>query len=404
MLCSRGRYLEGRGDAPRSENVRGVQVRRVSATSFGKRTSVGRLVDYLTFHLLAGVRTVSSCWADVVVTLTTPPLVGWMGAVAKLFSRSRHVNFVMDLHPDAEFAQGMIRIDSVTGRVLERIHAACLRRADANVVLGSYQRERITSRGVGPERIAEIPVWSDGREIEPVPHAENPLRERLGWSDRFVVMYSGNAGVVHRFDELLAAARELGSTDPRVLFAFVGGGPRTAEIRAFGEEHGLENMEFHDYFAREELRQSLSAADVHFMSLRPEHVGIAVPGKLYGILAAGRPALFAGPRSCESAETILAANAGEVFEPGQGEELAEAIRRLALDRAECAQLGARGRLYFEDHHERGLCVEAWREVLEAVAAGAPLPFEKMPAGFRARLDTVRGALPAERTTVEAEVD
>jgi glycosyltransferase involved in cell wall biosynthesis len=395
VVCSRGRYLEGRGGAPVRERRNGVDVRRVRATSFGKRRHAGRLADYLTFHLAAGARVALSRWADVVVTLTTPPLVGWIGAAARALGGARHVNFVMDLHPDAEFEHGMIRRESLAGRALEAAAARILRGADANVVLGPYQGERVAARGVPAERIHEIPVWSDGDEIHPVEHADNPLRARLGWSGRFVVVYSGNAGLVHTFDEVLDAAQRLAETDPDVLFAFVGAGPRTPEIEAAARR--LPNVELHGYFPREELAHSLSAADAHFMSLRPEHVGVAVPGKLYGILAAGRPVLFVGSERCESADTIRAARAGATFAPGEGAALAAEVRALRDDPARRAELGRNGRDWFLRVHERGVCVESWRELLEAVAgerpAAAPDDVVLRPG---ADVDRIAAALPAPR--------
>src|SRR5947209_20388679 len=114
-------------------------------------------------------------------------------------------------------------------------------------------------------------------------------------------MYSGNAGIVHDFDAICGAMRLL-KDDPRIYFLFVGDGPRRREIETFAKENAIQNFQYRDYFSREELRYSLSVADVHLISLRKEFVGISVAGKLYGIMAAGRPALFVGPTVCEWAE------------------------------------------------------------------------------------------------------
>ena len=89
--------------------------------------------------------------------------------------------------------------------------------------------------------------------------------------------------------------------DPRIYFLFVGDGPRRAEIERFARENGIGNFQYRGYFGREQLRYSLSMADVHLISLRKEFVGISVPGKLYGIMASGRPALrWCCPQSCGS--------------------------------------------------------------------------------------------------------
>ena len=55
---------------------------------------------------------------------------------------------------------------------------------------------------------------------------------------------------------------------------------------------------------REQLAESLSVADVHLISLRPELEGLIVPSKYYSVAAAGRPAIFIGDPKGEIA-TIL---------------------------------------------------------------------------------------------------
>ena len=65
-----------------------------------------------------------------------------------------------------------------------------------------------------------------------------------------------------------------------------------------------------DYFPREQLHASLSLADVHLISMRREMTGIVVPGKLYGVMASGRPAVFVGPEHCETADTIRDSGGG----------------------------------------------------------------------------------------------
>lgn len=375
VICSRGRYLEGKGEAPRFEIHRGVEIARIRAASNGKNGSLWRrALDYASFHLLLAGAVLSGPRPDVLVTLTTPPLLGVWGRVAQLLRRTQHVHWVMDLHPDAEFELGMLRRGSLLGRLLSFACGHPMRRASKNVVLGPYQGRRLMDRGVHADRIVEIPVWSSADEVSPLDHRFNPLREELGWNDHFIVLYSGNAGLVHRFDELCHAMQVLERTAPQVRFAFVGGGPRRAEIEAFAAEQALTNVEFHGYLPREALRHSLPAGDVHFMSLEPAQTGVAVPGKLYGILAAGRPVLFVGGERCESADTIRAADAGLCFEPGDGDALADAIATLARDSAEggtrVAEMGRHARAVFLERFERGVCCEQWVDLLEHVAGVA----------------------------------
>jgi glycosyltransferase involved in cell wall biosynthesis len=288
------------------------------------------------------------------VFLTTPPLLGFLGAIARLLRGQRYGVWSMDLHPDAEVASGMLREGSLVARLLEWANATGYRNADFVIDLGSYMKGRIVAKGVPVERTHTIPVWSSKDEIVPIPRDQNPLLDKLGLREKFVVMYSGNAGIVHDFDAICEAMRML-KNDPRIYFLFVGDGPRRREIEEFAREKGIRNFEYRGYFSREELRYSLSVADVHFISLRKEFVGISVPGKLYGIMASARPALFIGPTGCESAETIVRSECGEVVDPADrnaSERLVEILRSWTLGVASPRSLGENGRSAFLSGYER----------------------------------------------------
>ena len=102
-----------------------------------------------------------------------------------------------------------------------------------------------------------------------------------------------------------------------------------AEVRAAKEAEGLDNIRMLDYVPREQLHDSLSVADVHLVSMRPEMTGIVVPGKLYGAMATERPVLFVGPDHCETADTIRQAGCGLTVRLGDVDGLVEALDRLA---------------------------------------------------------------------------
>ena len=377
VLCGRGKYVAGQMAVPDRETRNGVGIRRVRTTAFGRGSHLGRLFDYASYYVQVLGRLLFGRRYTGVVFLTTPPLLATLGALARLIRGQRYAVWSMDLHPDAELASGMLPSRgplSIVGRVLEWLNAAGYRRADAVIDLGPYMKERIVAKGVAPERTHTVHVWSARDEIVPVAREENPLVDRLGLREKFVVMYSGNAGIVHDFDGILDAMRRL-SGDPRIHFLFVGNGPRRAEIERFGREQAIPNFEYRDYFARDDLRWSLSAADVHLISLRDAFVGISVPGKLYGIMAAGRPAVFVGPERCESAETIRDARCGEVVSaadgaPACGERLAALLRELAGRPDALRAMGAAGRAAFETRYEREPNCRAFAAIIEQTW-GAP---------------------------------
>ncbi|WP_103019809.1 glycosyltransferase family 4 protein [Salinibacter altiplanensis] len=372
VLCSRGHYLSGAMDVPAEETHNGVNIHRVRATAFGRETTLGRLTDYASFGASALARVLTGPSYDTIVTLTTPPLLPLVGAVANGLRRQPYGIWSMDLHPDAEVAAGMFAEGGLPARLLHALNDVSYRTADFVVDLGSRMKRRLSEKGVAEERLHTIPVWSRKEEVAPLSHADNPLREELGLNDKFVVMYSGNAGVAHRFDEVLAVAKALDG-HPDIEFVFVGEGPKKDRIQAFADEHDLSNVRYLPYFPREDLQYSLPMADVHLLTLREEMAGIAVPGKLYGIMAAGRPVLMVGPEDSESGETIRLSDSGRVVDPSREETAGQALRdelmALYRDADERTRLGENARRAFLQHFEREVCCRAWASLLDRYLNG-----------------------------------
>jgi glycosyltransferase involved in cell wall biosynthesis len=121
------------------------------------------------------------------------------------------------------------------------------------------------------------------------------------------------------------------------------------------------------YQATEDLRYSLSAGDIHLVTLRSEMEGLSVPSKVYGIMAVGRPVVFIGPDGSEVACLIRESGCGEVFSPQESEKTACAILDLARDCNHRARLGLAGRHYFENSLDKQFAIQRFYEAFQHMA-------------------------------------
>ena len=133
----------------------------------------------------------------------------------------------------------------------------------------------------------------------------------------------------------------------------------------------IANVHFEAYRPKVELGETLSAADVHLVSLRPELEGLIVPSKIYGIKAVGRPAIFIGAPDGEIAHMLNAAQCGCVVAQGDGDALAAAIEELAHNPDKVRTLGFNARKHFERTDERSFAVALWEDLLAEVARWRP---------------------------------
>ena len=232
-------------------------------------------------------------------------------------------------HPEVAIALGALGPESLATLTVLAVSRSVMRRADLVVALGEEMRERCIGAGSVPERTIVVPNWSDADSVHPVPRERNPLRVELAGGAEVVVMYSGNIGRGHDVETLLAAARRLRDHSD-IVFVFVGDGAKRADVDAARRE--LRNVRVAEYQPRERLSQSLSAGDIHLIALAPEMEGLIEPSKLYGIMAAGRPAVF-GPARSEVARTIRRENCGRVVPNGDVDALTATLLELAEDAA-----------------------------------------------------------------------
>lgn len=347
---------------PRRESVRGVEIRRVRTTRFGRDRLIGRSIDYLSFYA-------SAAWAllrvlrrgDIVVAMTDPPLISVVAALTARLRGAVLVNWIQDLFPEVALALG-VRAARLLDAPLRALRDQSLRVASRNVAIGWLMARRIIDQGVEPARIEVIHNWSAARDLLPLPAPDAGLRREWGLNDSFVVGYSGNMGRAHEFGTMLAAAALI-SDVPRVKFLFIGAGAQLARIEAESARRGVRNVVFRPYQPPERLRESLCVPDVHLVSLLPALEGCIVPSKFYGIAAAGRAVIHVGQADGEIGRMIGAADCGFVVAPGDGARLAAIVRRLAAEPEQCRVLGLHARRAYEQRYDRALALGRWTRLL-----------------------------------------
>jgi glycosyltransferase involved in cell wall biosynthesis len=369
ILTSRQLYEDPRAQLAARETVGGLEVQRLWTTRFGRSNLLGRAVDYATFYLsVAWALTLRTRRDDVIVAMTDPPLLSIVAAGVAWLRRATLINWLQDLYPEVATELGANVLPRVLDRQLRRLRNASLRAAQVNIVLGTHMRERLIGCGVPERQVHIIENWADERFIQPTAPEQSLLRRKLvGADETFVVGYSGNLGRVHEFDTMLGAAQTL-AHEPGWLFLIVGSGAKLAGLRESVGRLGLNNFRFLPPQPREELEQSLAAADVHLACLLPNLEGLVVPSKVYGILAAGRPLVFIGAPDGEVANLAHSTRCGEVVTTGDAQGLADKLRALRADPELRAGMAQRARALFIDRYTADGACNKWAGVLGLLKA------------------------------------
>ena len=310
VVCSRRAYEHPETRYPARETWRGVKILRIYSTRFGKGAKWRRAADFASFLFFCCARLLFLPRHDVVLALTTPPLISFLGAWRAKLWRARFCYWIMDFNPDEAIAAGWLRADSFAAKWLERMSRFSLRRADGIIALDRFMRDRIAAKGIAAGKIAVIPPWSQDGEVRYDAAGREAFRKLHRLEGKFVVMYSGNHSPVHPLDTLMQAADTLrGETD--VVFCFVGGGSEFQRIKNWAEEQGKSESGKRKaeilclpYQPLDQLSASLSAADAHVVVVGDAMLGLVHPCKIYNMLTVGAPVIYIGPKTSHVTEIM----------------------------------------------------------------------------------------------------
>jgi colanic acid biosynthesis glycosyl transferase WcaI len=324
VMVSSYEYRPGRKPLEESLSHPLIEVIRMPGPSGVVKSRLQKLWATTIFAVVAPLRALFGRSVDLNFFFTQPPLFSLWGIIFRLFRGQPYLYQVMDVYPDVAVQNGMLDKDAFSTRFLSKLSRLSIMQADEVIAIGRCMASFLKEQGIPENRIHIIPNWVSDHDVHPVPREINVLRKELGIDGEFVVLYSGNLGVSHYFDDIVEAARQLRHNEG-IQFVFVGDGVRRKEIMTAVKEDALDNILLLPFQSFDRLAESLSMGDVHFISLRSGFEGLVVPSKAYSALGTGRPLIYQGEARGEIARMIEDEQIGTVVPLGDPVKLKQAI-------------------------------------------------------------------------------
>jgi len=310
------------------------------------RSFTFRLVSFFSFMLSSfliglGVKQVDLVWG------TSPPI--FQGITAWVLARMKRVPFlfeVRDLWPAFAVAVGVLKSPLLV-RLSEWLERFLYRRADVVVVNSPGYIQHVQRRGA--RQVELVPNGTDTSMFTPeVDGAAFRLANVLG--SKFIVLYAGAHGLSNDLDVVLEAARLLlNRKDIQIIL--LGDGKDKPILQSQAQRLGLENLTFLPPIPKLEMPAVLAAADACIAILKPvEMYKTTYPNKVFDYMAAGKPVILAIDGVIR--EVVESAQGGIPVSPGNPQELARAILRLADEPELAHQMGQQARAYVVSHFDR----------------------------------------------------
>ncbi|WP_031081159.1 glycosyltransferase family 4 protein [Streptomyces sp. NRRL WC-3549] len=229
-------------------------------------------------------------------------------------------------------------------------------RTDTLTYLGEYTRSRIAGAltPAAADRMVQLPPGVDEKTFHPASGGDL-VRERLGLTDRPVVVCVSRLVPRKGQDTLILAMPAILAKEPDTVLLIVGGPAETGV---------QDSVRFTGPVPWEELPAHYGAGDVFAMPCRTRRGGLDVEG--LGIVyleasATGLP-VVAGD-SGGAPDAVLDGETGWVVRGGSAEETADRIVTLLGDPALRRRMGERGRDWVEEKWRWDLLAEKLRTLL-----------------------------------------
>ncbi|MDH5508427.1 MAG: glycosyltransferase family 4 protein [Anaerolineae bacterium] len=363
VLISIADYRQGgRGKLNEVFEAPNIRVRYLSSLGIQPTGSIKKAGIMLAYIVSCMGKTLLGAATDVNFFLSQPPLFSLWGWVLKKLRRQPYICLVMDIYPDVAVMGGLLPKNGLITRLLSRLNKFALQHADSVVVIGRCMAERVEAMSIALEKVHLIPNWANPEVVFSIPPEDNQLRQELGLNGKFVVLYSGNMGISHDFQDLLDVVHHC-QEEIGLHFVFIGAGRRQKEIENYITIHQPKNVCLLPFQPLERLAESLSLGDIHFISLREGFEGLVVPSKFYGALAAGRAVIYQGNIKGEIARIILEEEIGMTIESGETNSLFNAISGYYKNQDQAKTHGERAYQLFKAKYQAKTALAAYANLL-----------------------------------------
>ncbi|HEC93012.1 MAG TPA: glycosyltransferase WbuB [Candidatus Atribacteria bacterium] len=203
---------------------------------------------------------------------------------------------------------------------------------------------------IDEEKIVLIPNGVITKEFELDQEVTYELKKRLKLDKKFVVLYAGNIGVANDIETIIEAARLLKSYDD-IVFLLIGGGIKKNELQVKCEQEGLNNVMFLGTIPKRDIPKYISVADVCVATLKNIPLfKTTYPNKVFDYMAAGKPVILAIDGVIR--KVVEDANAGIWVEPGNANQMKDAVLRYYHNRTLLDAHGKNGKIYVKNFFER----------------------------------------------------
>lgn len=321
--------LKSKDKVPNYIHHNGIDIYRVWSTQFNKLSTIGKLINQLTFSVSLAFKLLKESSSTPILSPTNPPFIGHILAMTSLIKGFPFLYLIFDVYPETAINLHLISANNPLIFIWKQLNKFAFYRAKKIIMIGRCMETLIKKQVPTKDhhKLCNIHVWADDSLISTQKNAYNKYVDEWDLNSKKCILYSGNMGRFHDMETLLEAAHQL-KENKNIAFRFVGEGYKKQQVSEYVNAH-LPNAQVHGYVPKKDLPLTLNMAYIGLVSLLDGQEGLSVPSKTFGLMAAGIPILAVMNKNSEIARVIQEEACGYVIPPGNAGLLASKITYLA---------------------------------------------------------------------------
>lgn len=344
-------YLKGK----RKEIINGVRVLRCHEVG-RKKGPIYLALNYMSFMMSASrmVKKIRKDY-DIVFVYQLSPIT--MGLPGRIYSKKNGIPlliYVCDLWPESVKLY-VNSENSMVFRFADLISKRIYYSADRILLQSnSFSDYMKAFHKIEEKKMKYIPGFAD----------ESYLKEDFIEDNGIIdFVFLGNLGIAQDLISVLEAVKQIKDI-PNIKVHFVGDGTSVEEMKKFVKRECLEKIVlFYGRRPVEEMPKFYQLADACLVSLKSDNkIGLTLPSKVQGYMAAGKPILAMVDGSTK--DIIEKSGCGICVKAGDIYAFAEAMRDFAENTVKYKDCGKRGREYFKKNFTQKSFMEKLENEIE----------------------------------------
>ncbi|MCD8843895.1 glycosyltransferase family 4 protein [Staphylococcus gallinarum] len=268
---------------------KGINIRRLKYAQFNNKSKVGRIINFFSLFLKFFMNIPKMFKYDHILVYSNPPILPLIPDLLFRIFHKKYSFVVYDIAPDNAIKTGATSEGSMIDKIMKYINKHVYKNASHVIVLGTEMKDYLLNNNISKngDNIHIIPNWYDEKLVSEK-DINNQVFKDIRDKYNKIILYSGNMGQLQDMDTIMKFLLKV-KNNHDICTILCGHGKKKAQIEKFIKDNDLKNVKMFDFLTGKDYSDALNISDSCIVSLVKEGIGLGVPSKSYGYLAAQKP-------------------------------------------------------------------------------------------------------------------